>query len=69
VGSNQHFPQGWGKWKVNGGEKAGMSITSQTAKSVQRKKPKRQGLKLPSEVFLPLLTHGSEDPEYTVVGP
>lgn len=21
VGSNQHFPQGWGEWKVNGGVK------------------------------------------------
>lgn len=49
AGSNQHFLQGWGNWKVNGGERASMSITSQTANSVQRKKPKRQGWKLTSD--------------------
>lgn len=49
VEPNQHFPQGWGKWKVDGGEKARLTITSKTGNSLQRKKPQRQGWKLPSD--------------------
>lgn len=69
VRSNQHFPQGWAKWKVNGREKAGMSITRQIANNAQRKKPDTRVEDFLRLLFLPLLTLGSEDPEYMVAGP
>lgn len=45
VQSTQHFPQGWGKGKVNGGVKPAWTSPSHLGKECPRKKTKRQDWK------------------------
>lgn len=69
VGPNQHFPQGWGKWKVNGGMRLAWAPPSQL-----QREPKKETKEARLEIslgllFLSLLPLGPEDLECKGAGP